>query len=81
MGHVPILSENRQAIKIVYMIEAESIVRSQNTLKNLELAGKLLKKYKQLIVEIPSIHVGEFGMKELMSKDYFIVSPVPLAVS
>ena len=64
IGVVPISSENFQAIEFVYMNEAESIVCSQNTLKKPELAAKLLKKYKQLIIEIPSICFGEFGLKE-----------------
>jgi hypothetical protein len=53
------------------MVEAETIVCSQNTLKKLELAAKLIEKYKQLIAEIPFNHFGEFGLKELMAKGYF----------
>ena len=53
------------------MIEAESLVRSQNTLKKPELAMKMLEKYKKLIIDIASNHFGEFGLKELMIKGYF----------
>jgi len=71
MGRVPISNDNRQAVEFCYMVEAESLVRSQNTLKKPELAAKLLEKYKQLISEIPSNRFGDFGLKELMVKGYF----------
>jgi len=71
MGRVPISNDNRQAVEFCYMVEAESLVRSQNTLKKPELAAKLLEKYKQLIIEIPLHRFGEFGSKELMVKGYF----------
>jgi hypothetical protein len=71
MGRVPISADNRQAVKFVHMVEAESLVRSQNTLKKPELAAKLLEKYKQLITEIPFNRFGEFGLKESMIKGYY----------
>ena len=71
MGRVPISSDNHQAVEFCYMIEAESLVRSQNTLKKPELAMKILEKYKKLIIDIASNHFGEFGLKELMIKGYF----------
>ena len=71
MGRVPISADNRQAVEFVYMVEAESLVRSQNTLKKPELAAKLLEKYKQLIAEIPFNRFGEFGLKESMIKGYY----------
>jgi hypothetical protein len=71
MGRNPISSDNRQVVEFCYMIEAESLVCSQNTLKKPELALKLLEKYKKLIIDIPSNRFGEFGLKELMVKGYF----------
>jgi hypothetical protein len=68
---VPISAENHQAVEFVYMIEAESLVRSQNTLKKPELAAKLLDKYKQLLINIPFNRFGEFGLKESMIKGYY----------
>ena len=44
------------------MIEADTIVRSQNTLTKPELAAKLLEKYKQLIANIPAERFGEAGL-------------------
>jgi hypothetical protein len=71
MGGIPISSDNRQAVEFCYMIEAESLVCSQNTLKKPELALKLFEKYKKLIIDIPSNRFGKFGLKELMVKGYF----------
>jgi hypothetical protein len=71
MDRVPITSDNRQAVEFVYMIEACTIVRSQNTLRNPELASKLLDKYKQLIFAIPANRFGEAGLKEAMCKGYY----------
>ena len=80
MGCVPISAENCQAVEFVYTIETESLVCSQNMLKKMELAAKLLEKYKQLIIDIqlnidipliPLNHFCEFGLKELMIKGYY----------
>jgi hypothetical protein len=53
------------------MIEADTIVRSQNTLRKPELAAKLLDKYKQLICAIPGNRFGEARLKEAMCKGYY----------
>jgi hypothetical protein len=71
MERVPITSDNRQVVEFVYMMEADTIVRSQNTLCKPELATKLLDKYKHLILAIPANHFGEAGLNEAMCKGYY----------
>jgi hypothetical protein len=71
MNRVPISHENRKAVEFVYMIEADTIVRSQNTLSKPELAVKLLEKYKQLIAAIPANRFGDDGLKATMCKGYY----------
>ncbi len=53
------------------MIEADTIVRGQNTLCKPELAAKLLEKYKQLIAAIPANRFGDFGLKEAMCTRFY----------
>jgi len=71
MGRGPITTENRAAVEFVYMIEADTIVRSQNTLRKPELAVKLLEKYKQLIEAIPVDRFGSFGLRNTMLVKYY----------
>ena len=71
MDNIPISSDNRAAVEFVYMIEADTIVRSQNTLRKPELAAKLLEKYKQLISLIPPGRFGECGLQAAMCHKYF----------
>jgi len=71
MDNILITSENRAAVEFVYMVEADTIVRSQNTLRKPELAAKLLEKYKQLISLVPSGRFGECGLQAVMCHKYF----------
>jgi len=71
MERGPITTENRAAVEFVYMIEADTIVRSQNTLHKPELAVKLLEKYKQLIEAIPVNRFGGYGLHNLMLVKYY----------
>ena len=71
MDNIPISSDNRAAVEFVYMIEADTIVRSQNTLRKPELAAKLLEIYKQLISLIPPGRFGECGLQAAMCHKYF----------
>ena len=64
MDHVSFSSENCLAIKFIYVVvEAKTIVCSQNTLKKPELAAKLVEKYKLLIAGIPFNHFCKFVEK------------------
>ena len=71
MGRVPISADNRASVEFVYMIEADRIVRSQNTLRRPEMATKMQEKYKQLIGGIPSSRFAEFGLKDSMMVKFF----------
>lgn len=71
MNRGPITTENRAAVEFVYMIEADTLVRSQNTLRKPELAVKLLEKYKQLIEAIPVDRFGSYGLRNIMLVKYY----------
>ena len=70
-NHVPITHDNRLAVEFVYMIEADTLVRSQNTLRKPELAAKLLEKYKQLIAAIPVNQFRDAGLRQTMCLTYY----------
>lgn len=71
MNCVPITHKNRKAVEFVYMIEADTIVRSENQLCKPELAAKLLEKYKHLIAVIPVNCFGDAGLEATMCKGFY----------
>jgi hypothetical protein len=66
MDRAPITSGNRQAVEFVYMIEAETLCRGENTLKRPELAEKNFQRYKSLIRKIPISRFGQYGLQDSM---------------
>ena len=66
MDRALITSNNRQAVEFVYMIEAETLCRGENTMKLPELKEKIFNRYKALIRAIPATRFGEAGLREQM---------------
>lgn len=71
MDRATITSSNRQAVEFVYMIEAETLCRGENTMKLAELKTKIFNRYKALIRAIPSSRFSEFGLQEKMVTKIF----------
>lgn len=66
MDRAPITTINRQAVEKVYMIEAETLCRGENTMKKPELMAKIFERYKALIRAIPASRFGQFSLQETM---------------
>jgi hypothetical protein len=68
MDRVPITLSNRHAVEIVYMVEAETLCRNENTMKLPELQLKIFNRYKSLISAIPASRFGDLSLKGYMVK-------------
>ncbi len=68
LDRVPITLINRHAVKVVFMVEAETLCRSENTMKLPEFQLKLFNRYKALISAIPASRFGDLSLKGLMAK-------------
>jgi hypothetical protein len=66
MDRAVITSNNRQAVEFVYMIEAETLCRGENTMRLPELKEKIIKRYKALICAIPATQFSEPSLQEQM---------------
>jgi hypothetical protein len=66
MDRVPITLSNRHSVEIVYMVEAETLCRNENTMKLPELQLKIFNRYKSLISAIPSSRFGDVSLKGIM---------------
>ena len=68
MERVAITNMNRFAVEVVYMVEAETLCRNENTMKLPELQQKIFNLYKSLISAIPALCFADFTLKEAMVK-------------
>jgi hypothetical protein len=71
MERVPISNDNRAAVEAVYVLEAYTLVKSQNTLRKPEINAKMLETYKGLIEAIPGSRCADFAVKSTMLKGYY----------
>ena len=68
MDRAFITNMNRFAVEVVYMVEAETLFRNENTMKLPELQQKIFYRYKSLISAIPALCFADFSLKEAMVK-------------
>ena len=68
MDRAAITNMNRFAVKVVYMVKAETLCRNENTMKLPELQQKIFNRYKSLISPIPALCFADFTLKEAMVK-------------
>jgi len=68
MDRVAISKMNRFSVEVVFMIEAETLCRNENTMKLPELQLKRFNRYKSLISAIPALCFADFSLKEAMVK-------------
>ena len=66
MDRATITSSNRQSVEFCYMIEADTLCRGENTMKQSELKNAVFERYRALIRAIPAARFGEFGLQEKM---------------
>ncbi len=66
MDRPPITQINCQAVEKVYMIEAETLCRGENTMKKPKLMAKVFERYKALIHAIPASRFAQFSLQESM---------------
>jgi hypothetical protein len=66
MDRVAISKLNRFSVEVVFMIEAETLCRNENTMKLPELQAKIYNRYKSLINAIPAACFSDFSLKEAM---------------
>ena len=68
MDRVAITNMNWFSVKVVFMIEAETLCRNENTMKLPELQQKIFNRYKSLISAISALCFADFSLKEAMVK-------------
>jgi hypothetical protein len=66
MDRVAISKLNRFSVEVVFMIEAETLCRNENTMKLPELQAKIYNRYKSLINAIPAACFSDYSLKEAM---------------
>jgi len=66
MDRVAISKLNRFSVEVVFMIEAETLCRNENTMKLPELQAKMYNRYKSIINAIPAACFSDFSLKEAM---------------
>ncbi len=66
MDGASITPQNRQAVEFVYMIEALTLVRGENTMRRSEMWDKVINRYKLLIRAIPDKRFSQFDLQNAM---------------